>query len=107
MVEQSHSLADRMSDLARTVGHIGRHQMATAASVREPCASCGEETAVGSVFYSDRVKVPQPGRPDVFLCGLCEAKLRASHKPAQMTKEDVAALTRNASAAAITWWNGR
>ena len=63
------------------------------------------ETAVGSVFFSDRLAIPRPGLPDVYLCALCDAQIRASHKPAQMTAEDVASFTRNASAASITWWN--
>ncbi len=105
MVEQLHSLAGRVSELAREVGQIGRHHVAPAVSVKEPCASCGEETAVGSVFFSDRMQVPRHGRPDAFLCGLCEAHICASHKPARMTGEDAAAFTRNASAAAITWWS--
>ena len=105
MVEQLHSLAGRVSDLARRVGQIGRHHVAPAASVQEPCISCGEETAVGSVFFSDRLKIPRYGRPDTFLCVLCDSKIRASHKPPRLTEEDVAALTRNASATAITWWS--
>jgi hypothetical protein len=105
LVEQLHSLAGRVSDLAREVGQIGRRHVAPAASVQEPCASCGEETAVGSVFFSDRLNIPRDGRPDAFLCGLCDAQIRASHKPTRMTGEDVAAFTRNASAAAITWWS--
>ena len=105
MVEHLHSLAGRVSNLARQVGQIGRRQVAPAASVQEPCISCGEETAVGSVFFSDRLRIPRDGRPDAFVCGLCDARIRGSHKPTRMTDEDVAALTRNASAAAITYWS--
>jgi len=105
MVEQLHSLADRVSALAREVGQIGRRHAAPAASVQQPCASCGEETAVGSIFFSDRLRIPRHGRADAFLCGLCDAQLRASHKRVQWTDEDVAAFTRNSSAAAITWWS--
>lgn len=105
MVEQLPSHAGRWSDLARKVGQIGRRHAAPAASVQEPCASCGEETAVGSVCFSDRLKIPRHGRADAFLCGLCDAQIRASHKGTRMTDEDVAAFTRNASAAAITWWS--
>ena len=90
---------------AREVGQIGRRHAAPAALVQEPCASCGEETAVGSIFFADRVTIPRDGRADVFVCGLCDAQIRASHKHPRMTPEDVAAFTRNASAAAITWWS--
>ena len=68
--------------------------------LKEPCTSCGEETAVGSVFFSDRLKIQR-----LFLCGPCYARIRASQKRARWTEEDVAAFTRNASAAAITWWS--
>jgi hypothetical protein len=105
MVEQLHSLAGRVSNLAREIGQIGRRHVAPAVAAREPCASCGEETAVGSVFFSDRLTIPRPGHPDAFLCGLCDAQIRASHKRPRMTAEDVAAFTRNGSAAAITWFS--
>ena len=105
MVEQLHSLAARASGLAREVGRIGRRHAAPATSVQEPCASCGDETAVGSVLFSDRLTISRHGRGDAFLCGLCDAQIRASFKPTRMTQEDVAALNKNASAAAITWWS--
>lgn len=105
MVEQLHTLTGRMSDLARHVGQIGRRHAAPTGSVLEPCIACGEETAVGSIFFSDRLVIPRDGRPDTFLCTLCVARIRASHKPERWTDEDVAAFTRNASAAAITWWS--
>ena len=103
MVEQLHSVAGRSSGLAPEVGQLGRNQVAPAASVQEPCATCGEETAVGSVFFSDRLKVPGHGGPDAFLCGLCVAQVHSAHKPQRMTDRDLAAFTRNASAAAINW----
>ena len=68
-----------------------------------PCAVCSEDTAVGSVFFTDRFKIHEG--PDVFVCGLCEARIRASGKPLQLTAKEVASLTRNASAMAITWWS--
>jgi hypothetical protein len=105
MVEQLHSLAGRVSYLAREVGQIGRPHVARPVSAREPCASCGEETAVGSVFFSDRLKIPRQGRPDAFLCGLCEARIRASPKRPRMTGEDAASIARVGSAAAITYWS--
>jgi len=105
MVDQLHSLASRVSVVAREVGLKGRRHVAPAASVLEPCASCGEETAVGSVFFSDRLKIPQGERADAFLCGPCYARIRASQKRQGWTDADVAAFTRNASAAAITWWS--
>ena len=74
-----------------------------ASSAHEPCASCGEETAVGSVFFTDRMTLPRQGHPDAFLCGLCNARIRASYKKPQLTAEELDAFTRNASALNLTW----
>jgi hypothetical protein len=105
MVEQRHSFASRVSGLARHVHGLGRHDAAGAWPGLEPCAACGEETAVGSVFFFDRLRIPRHGRPDAFLCGMCKAEMRASGMQPGMTDKDVAAFERNASAMAITWWS--
>ena len=106
MVEPLHALASRVSDLAHEVGKIGRPRAERVSSAQEPCASCGEETAAGSIFFYDRLRIPRPGRVDAFLCALCDAGIRASQKPVRgMSAEDLAAFNRNASAAAITWWS--
>jgi len=78
-------------------------QADAASSTQEPCVSCGEETAAGSVFFSDRLEIPRDGQPDGFLCSACNARIRAAHKPQQWTDADVATFVRNASAADITW----
>ena len=36
----------------------------------EPCVSCGEDTSIGSVFYSDRL-VNRDGGESRYLCSLC------------------------------------
>jgi hypothetical protein len=36
----------------------------------EPCVSCGEDTSIGSVFYSDRL-VNRDGGGLRYLCSLC------------------------------------
>jgi hypothetical protein len=84
---------------------MGRRHVSPATSAQEPCALCGEETAAGSVFFSDRLRLPRRGRPDAFLCGLCEARIRASHRPRRMTEEDADVVTRVGSAAAVTYWS--
>jgi hypothetical protein len=74
-----------------------------ASSAQEPCASCGEGTAVGSVFFSDRLTLRRQGHPDAFLCGLCNARIRSSYRKPQLTAEELDALTRNASALDLVW----
>jgi len=64
-----------------------------AMSVREPCADCGEDTAVGSVFYSDRTMLKSADGLRTYRCALCEARRRgSSHKP-RSTDEDTSAAT--------------
>lgn len=43
----------------------------------EPCLICGEETAVGSVFFSDRREAVLPDGTRGFLCSECIRRLRA------------------------------
>jgi hypothetical protein len=42
----------------------------------EPCLRCGEETAIGSVFFSDRREGRAPNGPRVFLCSECRKPIR-------------------------------
>ena len=44
----------------------------------EPCLGCGEETAVGSVFFSDRKVVEDPDGRRAYLCSLCVSRIRAA-----------------------------
>jgi hypothetical protein len=43
----------------------------------EPCLSCGEETAVGSVFYSDRNPAQLPDGTRGYLCSACVQRIRS------------------------------
>jgi hypothetical protein len=45
---------------------------------QEPCLSYGEETAVGSVFYSDRSAVDNPDGTRGYLCSECSAHVRSA-----------------------------
>jgi hypothetical protein len=44
----------------------------------EPCLGCGEETAVGSIFYSDRRDAELPDGTRVYLCSECVKRIRAT-----------------------------
>jgi len=44
----------------------------------EPCLSCGEETAVGSVFFSDRSAAKLPDGTRGYLCSECVRRIRAA-----------------------------
>jgi hypothetical protein len=75
-----------------------------ASQPHEPCASCGDETAAGSVLFSGRTKFAADGFPDAFLCGPCYTLVRSAKRPEKWAPKDVASFTRAASAMALTWW---
>ena len=43
----------------------------------EPCLVCGEETAIGSVFFSDRRDAELPDGKRGYLCSECIRQMRA------------------------------
>ena len=67
-------------------------------AAREGCAGCGEDTAIGSVFYSDRRRIDVSGST-AFLCTLCDQRIASSRHGARLTDEELhAALTRGSIA---------
>ena len=44
----------------------------------EPCLSCGEETAMGSVFYSDRLEAELKDGTRGYLCSECARRIRSA-----------------------------
>jgi hypothetical protein len=71
----------------------------------EPCAGCGESTAVGGVFYSDRRVIARSDGGTAFLCSSCFARVRATRTGRPLTDDDVRRVVENGSAAAILWSN--
>lgn len=75
----------------------------------EPCAVCGEETAVGSMFFSDRHAVEKTDGTRAYLCGPCNARVRSAGKGKKgkpLTDEELRSLVENGSLAAIAWSGG-
>ena len=72
----------------------------------EPCLVCGEETAVGSVFYSDRWTVSQADGSAAHLCSLCGARVGPSANGRRLTDDELRNLVANGSVAAVTWVDG-
>ena len=66
-------------------------------SAREPCLGCGEETAVGSIFFSDRHTVEHSDGTRAYLCTLCDARIRSSRKGMRLTDEEVRDIVENGS----------
>lgn len=44
----------------------------------EPCLECGEETAVGSYFFSDRDNVELPNGTRGYVCSECANRIRSA-----------------------------
>lgn len=70
---------------------------------REPCVVCGEETAVGSVFYSDRWTITRDHRSPGYLCSLCGSRVGSSATGRRLTDDELRTLVSNGSVAAVTW----
>jgi hypothetical protein len=68
---------------------------------KEPCAGCGEETATGSPFYSDRRVVRTPDGHPSFVCSLCAERAAIGRRRKRLTAEEIEQLTKNGSMAMI------
>jgi hypothetical protein len=75
-------------------------------SAMEPCAACGDETAAGSAFFSDRLTIVRPDSGSGFLCSACDASARAANKPWRPSGDEVEKLARNGSMAAGIFMGG-
>ena len=69
--------------------------------VEQPCVSCGEETAVGSIFFSDRRTIHLADDGHAFLCTLCDQRLAASRKGHRLTDDQTRRLIVGGSLAMI------
>jgi DNA-directed RNA polymerase subunit RPC12/RpoP len=56
---------------------------------QEPCLRCGEETAIGSVFFSDRREAELPDGTRGYLCSECVRELRRHHGDAFSASQQV------------------
>jgi hypothetical protein len=65
------------------------------ASATEPCLGCGEETAPGSVFYSDRREIDRDDGMRVFLCFDCRSAAHRARKGVPLTEEDLRTIANN------------
>ena len=77
-----------------------------ATSAEERCIACGEETAVGSVFFSDRHTIAHEDGAKTYLCTLCDARIRSSRRGRRLTDAEVQRIVETGSMAAIAWSSG-
>ena len=54
----------------------------------EACAGCGEETAIGSTFYSDRRQIDLKDGSHAFICSGCDRRIAASRHGSRMTEDE-------------------
>jgi len=66
-----------------------------ASNAQEPCVGCGEETAVGSVFFSDRRAIDRSDGVRVFLCSECQAAAHHARKGEPLSEEDLQIIAGN------------
>jgi hypothetical protein len=64
---------------------------------KERCAVCGDETAVGSVRFSDRVELAGPDGTTVRACGECAARVRAGKGGGRLIASDFGVFSGNAA----------
>jgi hypothetical protein len=89
--------------VGRTRQALGHEPAPAAHPALEPCAGCGEETATGSVFFSDRSLVNRSDRSTAYLCTLCDSRIRASRRGHRLSDEEVRKVVENGNAAGLLW----
>jgi hypothetical protein len=88
--------ADPAGRVARVLHALGRGTDAgTGSNAQEPCGGCGEETAAGSVYYSDRRSTTRSDGTRAYLCSECEGKVRAARQGMPLTDHDLATIADN------------
>jgi hypothetical protein len=94
-------MLDQRHGALRSLGSRIRHSLGSrtveprVSNAVEPCASCGEETAAGSVLYSDRHVAIRSDGTSVVLCSFCNATLRGHRKSEPLTEEELNRLADN------------
>jgi hypothetical protein len=94
-------MPDQRPDARRRLVHglrsaFGSEQAAAAGTTgKEPCAGCGEETAAGSVFFSDRRQVTRSDGVRSFLCSDCLGRAHAARKGEALTDADLRVIADN------------
>lgn len=63
----------------------------------EPCSSCGEDTAIGTPFYSNRRVLDANGPNRRFVCSLCVQRTTQKRRRRPMTEEERQELERSAA----------
>ena len=91
--------------MARSIrsGQVRPVATSQAPTAEEPCVSCGEETAAGSIFFSDRHTIEHADGRRSYLCSLCDSRIRASKRGTRLTDDQVRQLVENGNLIATAW----
>jgi hypothetical protein len=73
---------------------------------KAPCAVCGEETAIGSAFYSDRHTIQHADGRRTYLCTLCHERVRSFWPGKRLTDDDLREIDSNGVLAIYTTITG-
>jgi hypothetical protein len=68
----------------------------------EACLGCGEDTAVGSAFYSDRREIARSDGSAAFICTLCDQRFAASRSGRRMSDAELRSAIETGSLAMIS-----
>jgi hypothetical protein len=99
-IEEATVVLDKRHDSQRSLvsrvlhGDKGTTESPTS-TAEEPCMSCGQETAAGTVFFSDRREINIPDGARVFLCSECQAKAHLARKGEPLSDEDLRTIAKN------------
>lgn len=64
-------------------------------SAEEPCLACGQETAIGSMFFSDRRETAISDGTRVYMCSDCQAMAHRARKGQPLTDEELRTIAKN------------
>lgn len=100
--------ADRQPGLLSRLLHRGSQTaLETPPSTAvEPCFGCGEETAIGSVFFSDRRAIARSDGSSAYLCSECQVKAHHARKGAPLSEADLRTIADTAKATGSAYFGG-
>ena len=64
-------------------------------SAEEPCLACGQETAIGSMFFSDRRETDISDGTRVYMCSDCQAMAHRARKGQPLSDEELRTMAKN------------
>ena len=73
----------------------GRTAEIPTSGTEEPCVGCGQETAIGSMFFSDRRETAISDGTRAYLCSDCQAMAHRARKGQPLTDDELRTIAKN------------